>query len=84
LQKEIGSTASDIRFRLGMWASWSAYGAFKQGGPSEQSLTLMDAPSQALLEALEQPSRLAEQEMAKAAILQLQYTWRKACKPSTD
>ena len=25
LQKEIGSTASDIRFRLGMWASWSAY-----------------------------------------------------------
>ena len=26
LQKEIGSTASDIRFRLGMWASWSAYG----------------------------------------------------------
>ena len=30
--------------------------AFKQGGPSEQSLTLMDAPSQALLGALEQPS----------------------------
>jgi hypothetical protein len=25
LQKEIRSTASDIRFRLGMWASWSAY-----------------------------------------------------------
>ena len=25
LQKEIGSTALGIRFRLGMWASWSAY-----------------------------------------------------------
>lgn len=59
-------------------------GAFKQGGPSEQSLTLIDAPSQVLLEALEQPSSLAEQEMAKAAILQLQYTWRKACQPSTE
>ena len=58
--------------------------AFKQGGPREQSLTLMDAPSQALLGALKQPSKLAEQDMAKAAILQLQYTWRKACQPNTE
>lgn len=58
--------------------------AFRQGGPSEQALSVMDKPSQALLSALEQPARLVEQEMAKAAILQLQYTWRKACQPSPE
>jgi hypothetical protein len=42
----------------------------------------MDAPSVALLKTLEQSSLLPEQdrEMARAAVLQLQFTWRKWCR----
>ncbi len=55
--------------------------ALKRGGPSKPNASLLDAPSAALLEALEQPLALAEQdrEMARAAVLQLRFTWQKWC-----
>lgn len=54
----------------------------EEGGPSVANESLMDAASVAMLEALEQPSGLAEQdrEMARAAVLQLRFTWRKWCR----
>ncbi|MGY2266778.1 FUSC family protein [Pseudomonas sp. SDO5561_S422] len=54
----------------------------EEGGPSVANELLMDAASVAMLEALEQPSGLAEQdrEMARAAVLQLRFTWRKWCR----
>ncbi|NIL17011.1 FUSC family protein [Pseudomonas sp. AN3A02] len=56
--------------------------ALEAGGPSVASESLMDAASVAMLEALEQPSVLTEQdrEMARAAVLQLRFTWRKWCR----
>jgi uncharacterized membrane protein YccC len=56
--------------------------ALKHGGATLANLSLMDAPSVALLKTLEQPSLLPEQdrEMARAAVLQLQFTWRKWCR----
>ncbi|WP_421526407.1 FUSC family protein [Pseudomonas yamanorum] len=55
--------------------------ALEEGGPSVANESLMDAASVAMLEALEQPSALTEQdrEMARAAVLQLRFTWRKWC-----
>lgn len=54
----------------------------EEGGPSVANESLMDAASVAMVEALEQPSGLAEQdrEMARAAVLQLRFTWRKWCR----
>lgn len=56
--------------------------ALEEGGPSMANESLMDAASVAMLEALEQPSVLTEQdrEMARAAVLQLRFTWRKWCR----
>ncbi|WP_421552599.1 FUSC family protein [Pseudomonas yamanorum] len=56
--------------------------ALEEGGPSVANESLMDAASVAMLEALEQPSALTEQdrEMARAAVLQLRFTWRKWCR----
>lgn len=56
--------------------------ALEEGGPSVTNESLMDAASVAMLEALEQPSALTEQdrEMARAAVLQLRFTWRKWCR----
>lgn len=56
--------------------------ALEEGGPSVANESLMDAASVAMLEALEQPSVLTEQdrEMARAAVLQLRFTWRKWCR----
>lgn len=56
--------------------------ALEEGGPSVANESLMDAASVAMLEALEQPSVLAEQDrdMARAAVLQLRFTWRKWCR----
>ncbi|MFC6300051.1 fusaric acid resistance protein [Pseudomonas sp. CCM 7893] len=60
--------------------------ALKQGGPTLASVSVMDGSSVALLKALEQPSRLPEpeREMARAAILQLQFTWQQWCRRGTD
>jgi uncharacterized membrane protein YccC len=56
--------------------------ALEEGGPSVTNESLLDAPGAALLEVLEPPSGLAEQdrEMARAAVLQLQFTWRRWCR----
>ncbi|WP_431034544.1 FUSC family protein [Pseudomonas yamanorum] len=56
--------------------------ALEEGGPSVANESLMDAASVAMLEALEQPSVLAGQDrdMARAAVLQLRFTWRKWCR----
>ncbi|MDF3200925.1 FUSC family protein [Pseudomonas sp. 1912-s] len=56
--------------------------ALEEGGPSVTNESLLDAPGALLLEVLEQPSGLAEQdrEMARAAVLQLQFTWRRWCR----
>ncbi|MBK5438964.1 FUSC family protein [Pseudomonas sp. TH32] len=56
--------------------------ALEEGGPSVTNESLLDAPGAVLLEVLEQPSGLAEQdrEMARAAVLQLQFTWRRWCR----
>jgi uncharacterized membrane protein YccC len=60
--------------------------ALGQGGPSKANASLLDEPSAALLEALEQPLVLAEQdrEMARAAVLQLRFTWQKWCRRGSD
>jgi uncharacterized membrane protein YccC len=56
--------------------------ALEEGGPSVTNESLLDVPGALLLEVLEQPSGLAEQdrEMARAAVLQLQFTWRRWCR----
>lgn len=56
--------------------------ALEEGGPSVTNESLLDAPGALLLEVLEQPSGLAEQdrEMARAAVLQLQFTWHRWCR----
>ncbi|NWC93953.1 MULTISPECIES: FUSC family protein [unclassified Pseudomonas] len=60
--------------------------ALEEGGPSVANESLMDAASVAMLEALEQHSGLAEQdrEMARAAVLQLRFTWHKWCQRGRD
>ncbi|XVJ45975.1 FUSC family protein [Pseudomonas sp. UBT] len=53
----------------------------KQGGPGVTQASVLDAPSTALLDVLERSSMLTEQdrEMARAAVLQLRFTWQKWC-----
>ncbi|MFP3515241.1 FUSC family protein [Pseudomonas sp. SIMBA_077] len=58
--------------------------AFKQQGPNELNLAIIDKPSELLLKALEQSPSQPQQVMASAAIAQLQYTWRKACQPGAE
>ncbi|NBF01382.1 fusaric acid resistance protein [Pseudomonas sp. Fl5BN2] len=54
----------------------------KHGGPTVARGDQLDAASVALLKALEKDRGLAvqPQEMARAAILQLQFTWRRWCR----
>ncbi|MGB3127618.1 MAG: FUSC family protein [Pseudomonas sp.] len=55
--------------------------ALRQGGPGVANASVLDAPSARLLAALEAPVQLAqaEREMARAAVLQLRFTWQKWC-----
>lgn len=59
--------------------------ALRHGGPSMANAGLLDTQSAALLQVLEQPSTLTEQdrEMARAAVLQLRFTWQKWCQRGT-
>jgi uncharacterized membrane protein YccC len=54
----------------------------RYGGPALANLTVMDEPSAALLKELEQSEGLPqeEKEMARATVLQMQFTWRKWCR----
>lgn len=60
---------------------WQLAQVLRHAGPGATNAVLLDAPSEALLHALERPSGMTEQnqEMARAAVLQLRFTWRKWC-----
>lgn len=53
----------------------------RHAGPGATNAVLLDAPSEALLHALERSSGMTEQnqEMARAAVLQLRFTWQRWC-----
>lgn len=58
----------------------------RHAGPGLATAGMLDGPSAALLQALEQPSGLTEQdrEMARAAVLQLRFTWQKWCQRGVE
>jgi len=76
LSSSQGALASVRDDYLRQWAV-----VLKQGGPGVDQAALLDAPSTALLDVLERSSVLAEQDrqMARAALLQLRFTWQTWC-----
>ena len=76
LSSSQGALASVRDDYLRQWAV-----VLKQGGPGVDQAALLDAPSTALLDVLERASVLAEQDrqMARAALLQLRFTWQTWC-----
>ncbi|MBC8783881.1 FUSC family protein [Pseudomonas fluorescens] len=76
LSSSQGALASVRDDYLRQWAV-----VLKQGGPGVDQAALLDTPSAALLDVLERSSVLAEQDrqMARAALLQLRFTWQTWC-----
>ncbi|CAM3126538.1 FUSC family protein [Pseudomonas fluorescens] len=76
LSSSQGALASVRDDYLRQWAV-----VLKQGGPGVDQAALLDAPSTALLDVLERSSVLAEldRQMARAALLQLRFTWQTWC-----
>ncbi|CAI8775750.1 FUSC family protein [Pseudomonas chlororaphis] len=81
LRASLGAAAGALGVERGHYLQ-SIATLLKSGGPTPRRSDRLDAPTVALLKALEQAPQLPEQdlEMARAALLQLQFTWHKWCR----